>query len=79
MYAAIMASFTSTVKEAYLHANITNDQCGIHLTVWLYSTYTMDPYQCKALLMAQIGSLDITKSKSLLAFFTYVEKLGHIG
>ena len=63
IYAAIMASITSTVKEAYLYANATNDQCGIHLAVWLYATYSMDPSQRKNLLMTQIGVLDITKSK----------------
>ena len=59
-----MASITSTVKEAYLYANATNNQCRIHLEVWLYSTYAMDPDQHKNLLMTQIGVLDITKSKS---------------
>ena len=39
----------------------------------------MDPDQRKALLMTQIGSLDITKSKNLLTFLSYVEKLGHTG
>jgi hypothetical protein len=42
IYAAIMASITSTVKEAYLYANATNNQCGIHLAVWLYLTYAND-------------------------------------
>ena len=74
-----MASITSTVKEDYLYANTTNNQCGIHLAVWLYLTYAMDPDQRKALLMTQIGSLDITKSKTLLDFLSYVEKLGHTG
>ena len=79
IYAAIMASINSTVTEAYLHANTTYDQCGIHLVVWLYSTYSMDPDQGKALLMTQIGSLDIMKSKSLLLFLAYIERLGHTG
>ena len=74
-----MASITLTVKEAYLHTNATTNQCGIYLAVWLYPTYAMDPDQCKSLLMTQIGSLVITKSKSLLAFFCYTEKLGHTG
>ena len=39
----------------------------------------MDPEQRKSLLMTQIGSLEVTKSKSLLAFLSYVENLGHIG
>ena len=39
----------------------------------------MDPDQRKALLMKQIGSLDITKSKTLLAFLSYAEKLGCTG
>ena len=74
-----MASITSTVKEAYLYANATNDQCGIHLAVWIYATYSMDPAQRKNLLMTQIGVLDIMKSKSFLAFLSYVEKLGYTG
>ena len=74
-----MESITSTVKEDYLYANATNDQCGIHLAVWLYLTYTMDPDQRKSLLTTQIGSLDITKYKNLLTFLSYVEKLGHTG
>ena len=39
----------------------------------------MGPDQHKALLMTQIGSLGITKSKTLLAFLSYAEKLGHTG
>ena len=74
-----MASITSTIKEAYLFANTINNQCGIHLAVWLYSTYSMDPAQRKNLLMTQIGLLDIMKSKSFSAFLAYVERLGHIG
>ena len=79
VYKAIMASITSTVKESYIYDNTTNNQCGIHLAVWLFSKYAMDPNQRKVLLMTQIGSLDITKSKTLLAFLSYTEKLGHTG
>ena len=39
----------------------------------------MDPAQCKNLLMTQSGLLDITKSKSFLAFLAYDDKLGHVG
>ena len=74
-----MASITSTFKEAYLYTYATNNQCVIHLTVWLYATYSLNPSQQKNLLMTQIELLDITKSKSFLAFLAYVDKLGHVG
>ena len=44
----------------------------------LYLQYAMDTDQRKSLLMTQVGALDITKSKTFLAFLTYVEKLGYI-
>ena len=74
MYTAILNTMTQSVRNR-LNATAHDIRDGMELALWVHSTYSMQTEQKENDLLAKITHLSITKSRSMEAFFTYVESL----
>ena len=74
MYTAILNSITQTVRNR-LNATAHNIKDGVELALWIHTTYSMQTDQKESALLTKITNLSIKKSRTMEAFFTYVESL----
>merc|ERR1712127_205376 len=74
MYTAILNSITQTVRNR-LNATAHDIKDGVELALWIHSTYSLQVDQKESALLNKITNLSIKKSRTMEAFFTYIESL----
>ena len=74
MYTAILNSITQTVRNR-LNATAHDIKDGVELALWIHSTYSLQIDQKESALLNKITNLSIKKSRTMDAFFTYIESL----
>merc|ERR1712127_463344 len=74
MYTAILNSITQTVRNR-LNATAHDIKDGVELALWIHSTYSLQVNQKESALLNKITNLSIKKSRTMEAFFTYIESL----